>query len=183
MKALKNPQRIKQHPFRLMFKLVKFWCKDTRSNHRHGGTWHGWSFGMRYDFHKLYRTHWTWTESLVSVRRNHRITPFHAREVQNIPNIIARGEDISFKHWQQTWNSHWIFLPQEAFYMSVQTLTTVGFGDVYPATQGGRAFAQRGEMEDHWASRKSISCVILWLVGASEHVFFFPGSVAKGSRL
>jgi hypothetical protein len=29
--------------------------------------------------------------------------------------------------------------------MSVQTLTTVGFGDVYPATQGGRAFAQRGE--------------------------------------
>mmetsp|Transcript_8115 Transcript_8115/g.18162 ORF Transcript_8115/g.18162 Transcript_8115/m.18162 type:complete len:399 (-) Transcript_8115:26-1222(-) len=31
--------------------------------------------------------------------------------------------------------------PWEAFYMSVQTLTTVGFGDVYPATQGGRAFA------------------------------------------
>eukprot|EP00435_Cladocopium_sp_Y103_P015317 s1704_g3.t1 len=30
---------------------------------------------------------------------------------------------------------------EEAFYMSVQTLTTVGFGDVYPATQGGRAFA------------------------------------------
>jgi len=29
--------------------------------------------------------------------------------------------------------------------MSVQILTTVGFGDVYPATQGGRAFAQRGE--------------------------------------
>jgi len=31
--------------------------------------------------------------------------------------------------------------PWEAFYMSVQTLTTVGFGDVYPTTQGGRAFA------------------------------------------
>ena len=29
--------------------------------------------------------------------------------------------------------------------MSVQTLTTVGFGDVYPATQGGRAFARPGE--------------------------------------
>ncbi|CAJ1462206.1 unnamed protein product, partial [Effrenium voratum] len=31
--------------------------------------------------------------------------------------------------------------PWEAFYMSVQTLTTVGFGDLYPVTAGGRAFA------------------------------------------
>ncbi|CAE7465125.1 TPKB [Symbiodinium pilosum] len=51
-------------------------------------------------------------------------------------------------HWWRLWRvAFYASYPGEqktlweAFYFSLQTLTTVGFGDVYPVTRGGRAFA------------------------------------------
>ena len=57
---------------------------------------------------------------------------------------------------------------QEAFYMSVQTLTTVGFGDVYPATQGGRAFAKLGEKGQRCVGGSNWEAMKL-----SHHVFWY----------
>jgi voltage-gated potassium channel len=40
--------------------------------------------------------------------------------------------------WFYTWAEHW--RPLDALYFSVVTLTTVGYGDLYPRTDAGKVF-------------------------------------------
>lgn len=68
------------------------------------------------------------------------------------------------------WIEGWTFV--EAFYMTIITITTVGFGEVHPLDTGGRMFAIGLILTSFGTFAYAISAITTYLVGGEYRVYF-----------